>query len=167
MPARGAGVRIEPMTGAHAAGVLAIYQAGIDEGNATFETRAPGWPAFTAARLAGHRFVAAAADQVAGWVAVSAVSGRCVYAGVVEHSVYVRPGARGQGTGRRLLEAMIASTEAAGIWTIQSGIFPENAASLALHRAAGFRVVGIRERIAQHHGRWRDVVLIERRSPVV
>jgi len=155
------------MTGAHAAAVLAIYQAGIDEGNATFETRAPAWPAFTAARLPGHRFVAAAAGQVAGWVAASAVSGRCVYAGVVEHSVYVHPGARGQGTGRLLLGALIASTEAAGIWTIQSGIFPENTASLALHRAAGFRVVGIRERLGRHRGRWRDVALIERRSPVV
>ena len=167
MPAQGTGVRIEAMTGAHAAAVLAIYQAGIEEGHATFETRAPDWAAFTAARLPGHRFVVAAAGQVAGWVAASAVSGRCVYAGVVEHSVYVHPGARGQGTGRRLLDALIASTEAAGIWTIQSGIFPENAASLALHRAAGFRVVGTRERIGQHHGRWRDVVLIERRSPVV
>ncbi len=85
----------------------------------------------------------------------------------MEHSVYVHPGARGQGTGGRLLGTLIASTEAAGIWTIQSGIFPENTASLALHRAAGFRVVGIRERIGQHHGRWRDVMLIERRSPVL
>jgi L-amino acid N-acyltransferase YncA len=167
MPARSAGVRVEPMTGAHAAAVLAIYRAGIDEGNATFETQAPGWAAFTAARLPGHRFVAVAAGQVIGWVAASPVSGRCVYAGVVEHSVYVRPDARGQSIGRRLLDALIASTEAAGIWTIQSGIFPENTASLALHRAAGFRVVGIRERIGQHHGRWRDVMLIERRSPVV
>jgi phosphinothricin acetyltransferase len=114
------------MTGAHAAAVLAIYQAGIDEGNATFETRAPGWPAFTAARLPGHRFVANEAGQVAGRVAASATCGRDVYAGVVEHSVYVYPGARGQGIGHRLLEAVIASTEAAGIWTIQSGIFPEN-----------------------------------------
>jgi L-amino acid N-acyltransferase YncA len=155
------------MTGAHAAAVLAIYRAGIEEGNATFETRAPGWAAFTAARLPAHRFVATAAGQVVGWVAASAVSGRCVYAGVVEHSVYVHPGARGHGIGRRLLDALITSTEAAGIWTIQSGIFPENTASLALHRAAGFRMVGIRERIGQHHGRWRDVVLIERRSQVV
>ena len=100
-------------------------------------------------------------------MAASAVSGRCVYAGVVEHSVYVHPAARGRGIGRRLLDALIASTEAAGIWTIQSGIFPENTASLALHQAAGFRVVGTRERIGQHHGRWRDVVLIERRSPAV
>ena len=86
---------------------------------------------------------------------------------MVEHSVYVHPAVRGQGTGRRLLAALIASTEAAGIWTIQSGIFPENTASVALHRTAGFRVVGTRERIGRHHGRWRDVVLIERRSPVV
>jgi L-amino acid N-acyltransferase YncA len=155
------------MTGVHAAGVLAVYQAGIDEGDATFETRAPGWDDFTAARLPGHRFVAITAGQVTGWVAVSAVSGRCVYAGVVEHSVYVHPAARGQGIGRRLLETLIASTEAAGIWTIQSGIFPENTASLALHQAAGFRVVGTRERLGCHYGRWRDVVLIERRSPVV
>ena len=167
MPPPGALAQIEAMTGAHAAAVLAIYQAGIDEGNATFETCPPGWSAFTAARLPGHRFVATEAGQVAGWVAASAVSGRCVYAGVVEHSVYVHPAARGQGIGRRLLDALIASTEAAGIWTIQSGIFPENTASMALHRAAGFRMVGIRERIGQHHGRWRDVLLIERRSPAM
>jgi L-amino acid N-acyltransferase YncA len=167
MPAPRTAARVEAMTEAHAAAVLAIYQAGIDEGNATFETRAPGWEAFTAAHLPAHRFVAAAAGQVTGWVAASAVSGRCVYAGVVEHSVYVHPAARGQGTGRRLLAALITSTEAAGIWTIQSGIFPENTASLALHQAAGFRVVGTRERIGQHRGRWRDVVLIERRSPAV
>jgi len=167
MPASSADVRIEPMTGAHADAVLAIYQAGIEEGNATFETRAPGWAAFTAARLPAHRFVATTGGQVAGWVAASAVSGRRVYAGVVEHSVYVHPAARGRSTGRRLLDTLIASTEAAGIWTIQSGIFPENTASLALHRGAGFRVVGTRERIGQHHGRWRDVVLIERRSPAL
>ncbi len=166
-PGPDAGVRIEAMTDAHAAAVLAIYQAGIDEGDATFETRAPAWPAFTAASLPGHRFVATAAGRVAGWVAATPVSGRCVYAGVVEHSVYVGRADRGQGTGRTLLAALIASTEADGIWTIQSGIFPENTASLALHLTSGFRVVGTRERIGQHHGRWRDVVLIERRSPLV
>ena len=160
-------MQIEPMTEEHAAPVLAIYQAGIDEGNATFETRAPGWAEFTAARLAGHRYVARDGEDILGWIAVSPVSGRCVYAGVVEHSVYVHPGARGRGTGRRLLDALIASTEAAGIWTIQSGIFPENTASAALHQAAGFRVVGTRERLGQHYGRWRDVVLIERRSPLI
>ena len=160
-------MKIEPMTGAHAAAVLAIYQAGIDEGNATFETRAPAWDEFSAARLAGHRYVAVSGGDVLGWVAASAVSDRCAYAGVVEHSVYVHPAARGRGAGRQLLDSLITSTEAAGIWTIQSGIFPENTASAALHRAAGFRTVGTRERIGQHHGRWRDVVFIERRSPLI
>jgi phosphinothricin acetyltransferase len=160
-------VQILPMTAAHSAAVLAIYRAGIDEGNATFETEVPDWEGFSGARLAGHRFVAVSGGDVLGWVAVSPVSARAVYRGVVEHSVYVDPGARGQGLGRGLLDALIGSTEAAGIWTIQSGIFPENAASVALHKAAGFRVVGTRERLGQHHGRWRDVVLIERRSQVV
>jgi L-amino acid N-acyltransferase YncA len=154
------------MTEEHAAAVLGIYQAGIDEGNATFETRAPAWDEFTRDKLADHSFVAVAGGDALGLVAASAVSDRCVYAGVVEHSVYVHPGARGRGVGRRLLGSLITSTEAAGIWTIQSGIFPENTASAALHRAAGFRTVGTRERIGQHHGRWRDVVFIERRSPL-
>jgi L-amino acid N-acyltransferase YncA len=160
-------MRIEPMTDEHAAAVLAIYQAGIDEGDATFETQAPSWEEFKAAKLRGHSFVAVDAGEVLGWVAASAVSSRCAYAGVVQHSVYVHPGARGRGVGRQLLDALIASTEAAGIWTIESGIFPENTASFALHQAAGFRVVGTRERIGQHHGRWRDVVFIERRSPAI
>jgi len=155
------------MTEAHAAAVLAIYQAGIDEGDATFETQAPAWPEFTAARLPGHRYVARTGADVLGWVAVSPVSGRCVYAGVVEHSVYVHPAARGQGVGHQLLDTLVTSTEAAGIWTIQSGIFPENTASVALHHAVGFRDVGIRERIGQHYGRWRDVLLLERRSPLI
>jgi L-amino acid N-acyltransferase YncA len=169
-------VRIAPMTVEHAGAVLAIYQAGIDEGDATFETAAPGWAAFSAARLPGHRFVALGAAgavgsagpadaRVLGWAAVSPTSRRPAYAGVVEHSVYVDPGARGLGIGRSLLGRLIASTEAAGIWTIQAGIFPENTASVALHLAAGFRVVGRRERIARQHGRWRDVLLVERRSP--
>jgi phosphinothricin acetyltransferase len=157
-------MQIEPMTAAHAAAVIAIYQAGIDEGNATFETAAPAWEDFASSRLPGHRYVAVNGNSVAGWVAASPVSDRCAYAGVVQHSVYVHPEARGLGVGRGLLDALIASTEAAGIWTIQSGIFPENTASVALHNAAGFRVVGVRERIGQHHGRWRDVVFIERRS---
>ncbi len=153
-----------------AAQVLAIYQAGIDGGDASFETAAPTWAAFDASRLVEHRFVAAVPGSsgiVAGWITASAVSSRPVYAGVVEHSVYVAPAARGRGVGAALLGALISSTEAAGIWTIQSGVFPENAASLAVHERAGFRVVGVRERIGRHHGRWRDVVLLERRSPVV
>ncbi len=156
---------IEPMTPEHAEQVLAIYQAGIDEGNATFETTTPDWPTFSEAKLPDHRFVAVQHDTVLGWIAAGKVSDRCVYGGVIEHSVYVSPSARGQGVATRLLEALIDSTEAAGIWTIQSGIFPENTASLVLHQRLGFRVIGTRERIGRHHGTWRDVVLLERRSP--
>ncbi len=160
---------IRPMRAADAPAVLAIFQAGIDTGDASFETAAQTWTAFDAAKLPDHRHVAvdAATGDLLGWVAVSPVSARPVYAGVVEHSVYVHPDARGRGVGAALLDALIASTEAAGIWTIQSGILPENTASLALHERAGFRVVGVRERIGRHHGRWRDVILLERRSKVV
>jgi L-amino acid N-acyltransferase YncA len=161
-----AGLTIRPMTSADAAQVLAIYQAGLDGGEASFETRAPTWEVFDATRLPAHRHVAVAGarGEVLGWAAVSGVSERCVYQGVVEHSVYVAPEARGRGVGAALLGALIRSTEAAGIWTIQSGIFPENTASLRLHERAGFRVVGTRTRLGRHHGRWRDVVLLERRS---
>ncbi|MET9730240.1 N-acetyltransferase family protein [Streptomyces sp. NPDC006458] len=160
-------ISVVPLTADHAEQVLDIYRLGIEEGNATFETEPPAWAAFDKAKLPGHRFVALdeRGGQVLGWVAATSVSDRCAYAGVVEHSVYVHPGARGRGVARALLDALIDSTEAAGIWTIQSGIFPENTASLALHRRAGFRVIGTREHIARHHGRWRDVVLVERRSP--
>ncbi|MBP8533140.1 GNAT family N-acetyltransferase [Streptomyces sp. MK37H] len=159
-------VRITALTAEHADEVLAIYQLGIDEGNATFETSAPRWEAFNTAKLPDHRHVAVDHDgRVLGWVAATKVSDRCAYAGVVEHSVYVHPAARGRGVGLTLLDALIATTEAAGIWTIQSGIFPENTASLSLHQRRGFRVIGTRERIGRHHGVWRDVVLIERRSP--
>ncbi|MFI9364438.1 GNAT family N-acetyltransferase [Kitasatospora sp. NPDC053057] len=167
-----AGLRITAMRPEHADAVLAIFQAGIDVGNATFETTAPTWDAFDAAKLPEHRVVALDADtpggdRVLGWAAVSRVSSRRAYAGVVEHSVYVDPAAQGRGVGRALLDALLASTDAAGIWTVQSGIFPENTASLALHRRAGFRMVGTRERIGRLHGRWRDVVMVERRSPAV
>ncbi|RLK09885.1 phosphinothricin acetyltransferase [Micromonospora sp. M71_S20] len=158
---------VRPMRPYDAERVLAIYQAGLDDGEASFETSAPTWAAFDAARLPEHRFVAVDGGTVVGWVAVSPTSTRAVYAGVVEHSVYVDPGARGRGVARLLLDTLVASTEAAGVWTIQSGVFPENTASLGLHRRAGFRVVGVRERVGRHRGRWRDVVLIERRSPVI
>jgi L-amino acid N-acyltransferase YncA len=164
----GSGVHIGAMSSSHAGQVLEIYQLGIDEGNATFELTVQAWEDFYAAKLPGHRHVAVdSAGRVLGWVAASRVSDRCAYAGVVEHSVYVHPDARGRGVGAALLGALIDSTEAAGIWTIQSGIFPENTASLALHERAGFRVVGTRERIGRHRGVWRDVVLIERRSPAI
>lgn len=163
-----AGARIAPMTSEHAAQVLAIYAEGIAEGNATFETAVPAWPQFIAGKLPGHAHVAAGPDgAVLGWVAASPVSARPVYAGVVEHSLYVARAARGAGAGAALLRALIGSTEAAGIWTIQSAVFPENVTSLALHEPAGFRAVGVRERLGRHHGRWRDVVLIERRSPLI
>ncbi|MGW5718620.1 GNAT family N-acetyltransferase [Amycolatopsis sp. NPDC003865] len=164
---RPAPVRVVPLTPAHAEEVLAIYQAGLDTGDASFETNAPGWPDWDAAHLPAHRFTAlGAAGEVLGWTAVTAVSSRCVYAGVVEHSVYVHPAARGRGVGRALLTALIDSTEAAGVWTVQSGLFPENAASRKLHERAGFREVGVRRHLGRHHGRWRDVILVERRSTV-
>jgi phosphinothricin acetyltransferase len=161
-------ITIRPMRASDAGRVLTIYQAGLDAGDASFETQAPSWDAFDAAKLSAHRLIAAAAGpgEMLGWAAVSPVSSRCVYAGVVEHSVYVDAAAQRRGVGGALLRALIASTEAAGVWTIQSGIFPENTASLRLHERAGFRVVGIRERLGRHHGRWRDVVMVERRSPV-
>jgi L-amino acid N-acyltransferase YncA len=163
-----ADITVRPMGPDDADRVLAIYQAGLDGGDASFETTAPTWAAFDAGRLPTHRFVAVDRDGiVVAWIAVSPTSARAVYAGVVEHSVYVDPAAQGRGAARLLLDTLIASTEAAGIWTIQSGVFPENTASLALHERAGFRIIGVRERVGRHHGRWRDVVLLERRSPVI
>jgi phosphinothricin acetyltransferase len=161
-------VTIRTMRAGDADRVLAIYQAGIDGGNASFETTAPTWAAFDASRRPDHRLVALdETGTVVGWAAVSAVSPRRAYAGVVEHSVYVDPAAQAAGVGRALLDALIASCEAGGIWTIQSGVFPENTASLRLHHSAGFRTVGVRERVGRHHGVWRDVVLVERRSPTI
>lgn len=147
--------------------VRAIYQAGLDGGLASFETVAPDWQAFDRSKLPEHRLVAEVDGVVAGWVAVSAVSSRPVYAGVVEHSVYVAPITQGLGIGSMLLHALFASTESTGIWTIQSGIFPNNVASLRLHERCGFRVVGTRERVGRHpFDGWRDVVMVERRSQV-
>jgi phosphinothricin acetyltransferase len=160
-------VRIRALEPGDWPAVEAIYAAGIATGDATFETEPPSWEQFDEAKLPDHRLVAELDGRVVGWAAVVEVSDRCVYAGVVEHSVYVDPAVGGQGVGRRLLDALVGSTELAGIWTVQSGIFPENTASLALHQRAGFRVVGTRERVGRHHGRWRDVVLVERRSGTV
>jgi len=145
--------------------VRAIYLEGIATGNATFETDAPSWETWDRAHVADPRLVARDADgSVLGWAAVTPVSGRCVYAGVADLSVYVSAAARGRGVGRALLTTLIQSSDRAGIWTLQAGIFPENAPSLALHRACGFRDVGRRERIGKMHGVWRDVLLLERRS---
>jgi L-amino acid N-acyltransferase YncA len=147
--------------------VARIYADGIATGNATFETGVPTWEAWDAGHLAAHRFVALGGDRVVGWVAISPVSDRCVYGGVVENSVYVSEEARGRGVGRALLQRLIDSTEAAGIWTIQTGIFPENDASIRLHQGVGFEIVGRRKKLGKLAGTWRDVLLMERRSPVV
>ncbi len=162
-------VRIRPMRANDWAAVEAIYRAGIATGNATFEAEPPSWGQFDAGKLDVGRLVAVDdRDVISGWVAASPVSTREVYRGVVEHSVYVDPAAAGRGVGRRLVEAFLSAVQDAGVWTIQSSIFPENAASLALHDRAGFRRVGTRERIAlmtygPWAGRWRDTVLIEYR----
>ena len=147
--------------------VEAIYAGGIATGDATFETRTPSWAEFDAGRLPGHRLVAVEDGLVVGWAALSPTSARECYAGVVEHSVYVDRERRGRGIGRRLMEALVAGADSAGLWTIQTSVFPENAASLALHHRLGFRVVGRRERIARRDGVWRDTVLLERGSPTV
>ncbi len=136
--------------------VARIYAEGIATGNATFETEVPAWEAWDAAHLPELRLVAIDDGEVVGWAAMSPVSGRCVYAGVVESSVYISESARGRGVGRALMEELIRRSEGAGMWTIQTGIFPENTASLALHERVGFRVVGTRERIGEHPRRcWR------------
>jgi phosphinothricin acetyltransferase len=147
--------------------VEAIYADGIATGDATFETRTPSWAEFDAGRLPGHRLVAVEGGRVIGWAALSPTSVRECYAGVVEHSVYVEREHRGQGIGRTLMEALVAGADDAGLWTIQTSVFPENTGSLALHERLGFRVVGRRERIARHDGVWRDTILLERRSPGV
>jgi L-amino acid N-acyltransferase YncA len=141
-----------------------IYAAGIATENATFETEPPEWEVWNQNHLSDLRVVAVDGAKVIGWAAASPVSDRCCYSGVVENSVYVDPDHQGRGVGKRLLEVFVVRAEAAGSWTIQTGIFPENTASIALHQACGFRVVGRRERLGQLAGRWRDVLLLERRS---
>ena len=163
---------IRPLLASDWDAVRAIFAEGIATGHATFEVEPPSWESFDSGRLAHSRFVAVDSDHtVVGWVAASAVSARAAYAGVVEHSVYIADAARGRGIGRALLAAFIESAEAHGVWTIQSSIFPENAASIGLHAEFGFRLIGRRERVAKMTygpfvGRWRDTVLMERRSEI-
>ena len=147
--------------------VRAIYTEGIATGQATFETDAPEWAAWDAARLPAPRLVARIGAEVAGWAALSPVSTRRVYRGVAEVGIYVAAAQRGRGLGRALLAALIEASERVGIWTLQAGIFPENEASVRLHKACGFREVGRRERIGRRDGVWRDTLLLERRSRVV
>lgn len=144
--------------------VRPIYEEGIATGQATFETEPPDWEQWDRDHRADCRLIAEVDGIVAGWAALSPVSGRCVYAGVAEVSVYVAEAFRGRGVGLALLQTLLAESEGAGIWTLQAGIFPENAASVALHRRCGFRIMGTRERLGQMNGVWRDVLLMERRS---
>jgi L-amino acid N-acyltransferase YncA len=147
--------------------VARIFDEGIATGNATFETEVPSWEDWDAAHLADHRFVAERGGLVVGWIALAPVSPRPCYGGVAEISSYVGERTRGEGVGAELLAAAISSSERGGIWTLQTGVFPENEASLALLSRFGFRVVGTQERLGRLHGVWRDVVLLERRSEVV
>ena len=158
---------IEPMVPEDWAEVSRIYREGIATGNATFETQAPPWERWDAAHRPKPRLVARGAGELLGWAALSPVSARAVYAGVAEVSVYVAASARGGGVGRALLEELVRLSEQDGIWTLQAGIFPENEASIALHRRSGFRIVGVRKRLGLLAGVWRDVVLLERRSDTV
>jgi len=158
---------IEPLFAHHWDAVRSIYLEGIATGNATFQQTAPDWKEWDAGHLRTCRIVALSGQEVVGWAALSPVSSRLVYRGVAEVSVYVAETARGQGIGAKLLAKLIAESEAEGIWTLQAGIFPENAASIKLHTNAGFRVVGTRSRLGCMNGLWRDVTLLERRSATI
>jgi phosphinothricin acetyltransferase len=159
-------VSVDGITASDWPAVCSIYAEGIATGNATFETSTPEWEKWNAGQSKTCRYVARHGGEILGWAALSPVSGRSVYAGVAEVSVYAAAAARGHKVGSHLLEKLIESSENDGIWTLQAGTFPENIASLKLHEKHGFRVVGIRERLGRLQGRWRDVVLMERRTKV-
>jgi L-amino acid N-acyltransferase YncA len=151
----------------HWPSVKTIYEQGIATGQATFQTDSPSWEQWNASHLPHSRLVALLDNTIIGWAALTAVSDRCVYAGVAEVSVYIAPGHRGQKVGQTLLRALIASSEHHNLWTLQSGIFPENEASMHIHEKCGFRLVGYREKIGQQYGIWRNTVILERRSTIV
>jgi L-amino acid N-acyltransferase YncA len=159
-------IRIDTMRERDWHAVREIFVQGIRSGNATFEAQAPEWEHWDAAHLKNCRLVARLADEVLGWAALTPTSNRCVYAGVAEVSVYVAERARGRKIGAFLLRALVEASERAGIWTLQAGIFPENVASIEIHKQAGFRLLGVRERLGSMNDRWRDVVMMERRSKV-
>jgi len=158
---------ILPMQPENWAAVREIYREGIATGNATFESELPDWEKWDNNHRKDCRLIARKEEQVLGWAALSPVSGRRVYSGVAEVSVYVAAAARGTGVGKSLLQALIAESELHGLWTLQAGIFRENAASVALHKSCGFREVGVRQRIGKLGETWRDVLLLERRSATI
>jgi L-amino acid N-acyltransferase YncA len=157
-------MNIIPMVPHHWDAVKVIYEQGMATKQATFQTEAPTWEEWDKGHLPHLRYVVMYDEVVTGWAALSAVSGRCVYAGVCEVSVYIHEHFRGKGVGKLLLQTLIEESETQDIWTLQSGIFPENQASIALHEKLGFRTVGYREKIGKMDGAWRDTVLMERRS---
>jgi L-amino acid N-acyltransferase YncA len=157
-------MQIETMQPAHWPPVKTIYEEGIATGNATFQTAAPGWEDWDAAHVKNSRLVAIENGKILGWAALTPVSGRCVYAGVAEVSIYVAAAARGKGIGKKLLQALIESSEKNNFWTLQAGIFPENESSIKIHEDCGFRIIGRREKIGKMGGIWRDTILLERRS---
>lgn len=159
-------ITIQPLTASHWPDAARIYEAGIATGNATFQTEVPSWEAWGKAHRPDCRLVALYKGKVVGWAALSSVSARPVYAGVAEVSIYIDPAFRGQGVGDGLMTALIDESETQGVWTLQSGVFPENAASMRLHQKHGFRTIGIKEKIGKMNSVWRDVAMLERRSRV-
>jgi L-amino acid N-acyltransferase YncA len=160
-------LEIRPMLADDWPAVRTIFQEGIDTGNATFEEQSPDWEEWDSAHLRDGRLVAVVEGQVVAWASLTSVSGRCVYSGVAEVSIYIAAAMRGKGIGGELMETLIKESEEKGYWTLQAGIFPENEASMALHQKYGFRIIGVRERLGKMDERWRDVMLLERRSTVV
>lgn len=160
-------ITFEPMQPGHWKVVKDIYDEGIKTGNATFEQKAPDWEAWDKGHLLEARIISKEDNKVLGWAALSPVSGRCVYAGVAEVSVYVSSDARGKGLGKQLLQKLVEESEVNNLWTLQAGIFPENIPSIKIHEACGFRMIGKRERIGKMDGVWRDTLLLERRSTKV
>jgi len=166
-PQEAPALALSTMAPHHWSAVRAIYIEGIASGNATFEQAAPDWEHWNRAHLPSCRLVALSLSEVIGWAALSPFSTRAVYVGVADVSIYIATRARGRGVGKALLAALVAASEQHNVWTLQAGIFPENVQSLAAHQGLGFRIVGTRERLGCMDGRWRDVVLLERRSTVV
>ncbi len=160
-------IEIRNMTSNDWKDVARIYDMGIATGHATFETETPSWEAWNNSHIKECRLIATENNQIVGWAALSAVSSRCVYGGVAEVSLYVDTGCTGKGIGTKLLKSMIEESEQEGFWTLQSGIFPENIASLNIHKKLGFRIIGIKEKIGKMNGMWRDNTLLERRSKIV